>query len=714
MKQVVILGGEARVLDVPAPQAGARSLLVRVRHSCISVGTEIAGVQSASTPLYRRALKQPEKIRRAIEMVRDHGLRHTLDRARGTATAVPLGYSAAGTVVEAGEDVQGFVPGDAVACAGAGIANHAELIDVPVNLAVKVPEGVASADAATVALGAIALQGVRRAAPTLGETVVVVGLGLLGQITAQLLRAAGCRVVGIDPDAARVDIARKAGMPLAVEPAQDGYARAARELTDGHGADAVIITAATASHQVVNDAMAACRRKGRVVLVGDVGLHLDRAELYRKELDVLISTSYGPGRYDPEYELAGADYPLPYVRWTENRNMGAYLDCLAGGQVKLDVLTRGEWPVAEASAAYGALKAEGPRPLLALLGYPDAAPAAPVRRVALSPVAPRAGALGVALVGAGGFAQAIHLPNLQRMGDRLALRAVMSRTGTTARVVAERHGAAYATTDAAEVLADPAVAAVIIATRHDLHAPLALAALEAGKHVFLEKPLALDEAQLGAIERFYAGRREAPMLMTGFNRRFSPALQAASRILAGRRSPLVVNYRMNAGFLPREHWVHGPEGGGRNIGEACHVYDAFNFLTGSRFESVQAEAIAPRSAQWQRNDNFVATVRYADGSLCTLTYTALGAADYPKERMEIFADGMVLALDDYRSLAVSGAAREGWKSERADKGHAQELEAFAAGLRDGAWPITLEDQVAATRISFLVEAALHGGGGGAD
>jgi predicted dehydrogenase/threonine dehydrogenase-like Zn-dependent dehydrogenase len=707
MKQVVIQEGEARVVDVPAPQAGPRNVLVRVAHSAISAGTEKAGVQAAAEPLYRRALRQPEKIRRAIEMVRERGLRYTLERARGTANLAPLGYSAAGTVIAVGGQVESFGIGDRVACAGAGVANHAEFIDVPVNLAVRIPEGLGTDLASTVALGAIALQGVRRASPALGETVLVVGLGLLGQITVQLLHASGCRTIGADPDRARVESALAAGMEAVVEPGPEGYTAAVQRLTDGYGADAAIVSAATPSHEVINQAIAACRRKGRVVLVGDVGLHLDRNELYRKELDLFISTSYGPGRYDPAYEEAGEDYPLPYVRWTENRNMDAYLRLLANGRIDLSRFSRAVWPVADAAAAYAQLTTDGSKALLTLLEYPlEAKP--PESTILLRSATARREAVRIGLVGAGSFAQAVHIPNLQRLGPAFRLRAVMSRTGTTASALAGRCGAAYATTDYKRLLADPEIDLVFIATRHHLHAELALAALQAGKHVFVEKPLALTAAQLEAIEHFYAGRENGPLLLTGFNRRFSPAMTAARAALAGRTTPLVVNYRVNAGYVPPEHWVHGEEGGGRNIGEACHIYDLFNFLACADFASVQAAAAAPASRQWRRDDNFTATIRYADGSICTLTYTALGAAGYPKERMEIFADGLVISLDDYRSLSITGGSHRGWTSANADKGHVAELEALRDGLKSGTWPISLREQAAATRISFLVQQQLSG------
>lgn len=706
MKQVVIQGGQIRVLDVPTPQAQPHSVLVRLAFSTISAGTEIAGLQAAATPLLRRALEQPEKIRRALEMVRERGLKETLERARGEATAVPLGYSAAGTVVAVGEQVESFAVGERVACAGAGAANHAEIVAVPVNLAVRIPDAVDASDAATVALGAIALQGVRRAAPTIGETFLVVGLGLIGQLTVQLLRANGCRAIGVDPDPERVASARAAGMHAAVGFDATGYAAEVLRLTDGYGADGAIVTAATKSHEVFNHAMQACRRKGRVVLVGDVGLNLEREHLYAKELDLLVSTSYGPGRYDPTYEAGGNDYPLPYVRWTENRNMAAYLDLIASGRIALEGVSRRTWAVEKATDAYAELNGAGAKPLLALLQYPDGAERPPTSRIDLRAAPLHAGTVRVALVGAGSFAQAVHLPNLTKLKPMFEVRAVASRTGTTARLAAERAGASYATSDYAEILADRDIDLVLIATRHNLHADMALAALRAHKHVFVEKPLATTPEQLRAIESFYQDNPSAPMLLTGFNRRFSPAARAARAVLAGRRAPAVINYRVNAGFIPAEHWVHGVEGGGRNIGEACHFYDLFNFLVGARHSRVSVTAIVPPSGQWRRDDNFVATIGYEDGSICTLTYCALGTAAFPKESMEIFVDGTVLSLDDYRSLKIWGGSQKGWQGSSADKGHADELRALGEGLRSGEWPVTLAEQIAATRISFEVQAGL--------
>lgn len=710
MKQVFIKAGMAVVEDVPAPQVGRRNILVRVMHSCISVGTEMAGVQMSGLPLYRRALKQPENVRRVLGMMRDQGVKRTIDRVMGKLSAgSATGYSAAGVVIQVGEEVEGFAVGDLVACAGAGIANHAEAIDVPVNLAVKIPESLETSIASTVTLGAIAMQGVRRAQPTLGETFVVVGLGILGQITAQMLSANGCRVIGVDLDTKRIQLALNNDMDIGINPSLENYVERVLKFTDGLGADAVIVTAATESNQVVSDAMQACRKKGRVVLVGDVGLDLNRADFYKKELDFLISTSYGPGRYDPVYEEGGQDYPIAYVRWTENRNMQAYIDLLVKGKVRLSNLYHPPYPIDKAGEAYDALKGSGEKPLLVLLEYPDRG-GLRITRVGLRTTEAKSGKIRIALAGASSFAQGMHLPNMVKLRDRFTLHAVMSRTGANARAVATQYDGAYCTTEYEDILKDEEVDLVMVTTRHDLHGSMVIRALRAGKHVFVEKPLSLEEVEIAEIERFYAEHPNGPLLMVGFNRRFSPAMQTIRGILANRTTPIIANYRMNAGYIPLDHWVHGPEGGGRNVGEACHIYDLFNFLTGTpEVEAVNAYSITPSSRQWARNDNFVATLKYVDGSVCTLTYTALGDKSYPKERMEVFADGKVLTMNDYKSVAVHGGKHKGWSSAAMQKGQLEELEALSATLLNGAtWPISLQGQLQATRVGFEIERQIMG------
>ncbi len=703
MKQVLLKSGTAQVQEVPAPLAGTSGILVRVRYSCISTGTELSSVTNSGMSLYRRVLKQPEQARRMLGMIRDQGFRRTLNRVQGKlAAGNASGYSAAGEVIAVGETVEGFSVGDRVACAGAGIACHAEIIAVPVNLAAKVPDCLALDEASTVTLGSIAMQGVRRAQPTLGETIVVVGLGVLGQIVAQLLTANGCRVIGVDTDQHRIDLALQNGLANGLNAATDNYCEVVRHATSGFGADAVIITAASSTDQIVSDAAIACRKKGRIVLVGDVGLHLRRSDFYTKEIDFLISCSYGPGRYDPVYEEDGHDYPLPYVRWTENRNMDSYLYLVAQGRVRLRNLIGKPYEIDQAPQAYSDLQRAERRPVIAILSYPDRPEA--LQRVIFRTAAIKADRIRVGLIGAGSFAQGMHLPNMVRLRRKYQLYCVASRTGATAKAVAEQFGASFSTTEYERVLESPDVDLVLIATRHNLHARLALEALHAGKHVLVEKPLAMNDGELAAIAEFFAGHDSGRLLCTGFNRRFSPAMRKAKDLLADVTTPLIVNYRMNAGYTPLTHWIHGLEGGGRNIGEACHIYDLFNYLTGSRVCSVDARSIAPHSKQWTRNDNFVAVIGYEDGSICTLTYTAQGSSQFPKEQMEIFAGGFVISMDDFKCISIAGSRRSGWASKFVQKGQLEELEAVANTLCEGAdWPISLEDQLQATSTSFDVE-----------
>lgn len=712
MKQVLIKAGEASVVEVPAPGVGDRNILVAVEFSCISSGTEVAGLVNSGVPLYQRALRQPQNVALAFRLMKEQGISRTVKQIRGMLNAgQSTGYSATGRVIEVGREVEGFAPGELVACAGAGIANHAEIIDVPVNLAVKVPRGLDLRDAATVTLGSIALQGIRRASPTLGETFVVSGLGILGQLTAQMLKMNGCTVIGVEPGEERRRLADENGIDFTLDPGEGDCVERIMNLTEGLGADAVIITASGDSSGIISDAMRSCRKKGRVILVGDVGLQLRREDFYVKELDFLVSTSYGPGRYDPYYELQGNDYPIGHVRWTENRNMQAYLKALSKGDVRLANLKGGEIPLDEVGQAYGGLKDGSLKGLVHIIKYPGGTKRE--SRVTSLPVARLRGAkVGAALVGAGEFAQGSLLPNLLKLRRHFHLQAVVSQRGSNAMAVARQYEAGKASTDIAEVLGDPEVDLVLIATRHHLHASLALNALKAGKHVFVEKPLALSRHELESIKEWFKSRLATPLLMTGFNRRFSPPVEAVRALLQKRVSPLMINYRMNAGYLPLSHWVHGEEGGGRNIGEACHIYDLFNHLTGSQWLSVKAECIRSSSAKWAHNDNFVATVAFADGSVCNLIYTALGDRSYPKETMEIFFDQRVITMTDYRVVEEAGKSRPVWSSKTSRKGHLEEFSVLASALTQGGeWPITLDDQMAAMEIAFSVEEALRQGAG---
>lgn len=727
MKQVLIKKGQIIVEDVPSPKVDKGTVLVETVYSCISIGTEMMGVKEGSKPIVRRAIENPEYVAMAVKMALQQGIGRTLSVVKGVLeSGNPTGYSAAGIVREVGEGVDDITVGDSVACAGAGIANHAEIINVPKNLLVKVPESLGLREASTITLGAIALQGIRRANPTLGETFLILGLGILGQLTSQMLMSNGCRVIGFDPDSSRVDSAMGSGMDFGVY-TEDNIIQRVFLVTNGYGADGVIITAATPSDEVISQAFQSCRKKGRVVLVGDVGLNLKRGDFYAKEIDFLISTSYGPGRYEQNYERKGLDYPIGYVRWTENRNMQEYLRLLSEGKVDISRLIQKEFKIDDASSAYSELKGGKDKPLMVFLKYDSEGLFSKMTSKVL--VAPRwssvKGRLNVAVIGGSDFAKAMHLPNIKKLDSLFKVCAVMSRTGTNAKAVARQFEAKYATTDYKNILKDPEVDAVLISTRHNLHVPMAVEAVKAVKHVFVEKPMALNKKELLSLSSLLICR-EIPEdvesiasyirtisyepsvnFMVGFNRRFSPCLQKAKEIVSGRTNPMIIQYRMNAGYIPLSHWVHTEEGGGRNIGEACHIYDIFNFLVDKEVVSIDVKSISPKTEHYARNDNFIATVKFREGSLCSLIYTSLGSKDYPKEEMEIYLDGKIIRMCDYKKLDIFGARYKGLETKTVEKGHIEEMKAFAEAIKNKKEAIPLWQLVQATEISFEVERQLN-------
>lgn len=682
MKQIVLRNGQPLVADVPAPSPEAGRVLVANAASVISSGTERASISEGGGSLPMRAVRNPDLVLLTLRHAREHGVRETVELVRNAVSDdTVLGYASAGVVLDTG-GLGDFSVGQAVACAGAGRANHAEVVSVPGNLVAPVPDGVSLRDAAFTTLGAIAMQGVRRAEPSLGERVVVVGLGLLGLLTVQILRAAGCVVVGVEPDAARRELGVQLGVEQALVP--EGAVAAVREWAGGIGADTAIVTAASASSAIVNDAIAMVRRKGRVVPVGDVGLELDRSALYPREADVLISTSYGPGRYDPVYEEGGVDYPLAYVRWTENRNMEEFLRLLASRQVTVEPLIGLEVPVERALEAYDALRSPSP-PLAAVLLYPDSR-----ERTAGSPesvrVAPtrRRGhpddsrLVRVGLVGPGSFVRATHLPNLRADGAAPVV-AVAARRGTVATDVARAVGGdAEALTDWHGVVEHPDVDLVLIGTRHDSHAEIAAAALRAGKAVFVEKPLGLTREQIDDV--WQAGAGDGARLAIGFNRTLAPLSQRLREELTHASGPLQVVIRVNAP-LPAEHWLNDPEqGGGRILGEACHFFDYANWLCGVPLSVSGAAARETGSVRTVQSASI--TVSYDTGSVASVHYSGLGPATLPKERIEVLAGGRAWVLDDFQRLSsfdVGGAHTV--EKGQGDKGHAALMGRVLAACR---------------------------------
>jgi predicted dehydrogenase/threonine dehydrogenase-like Zn-dependent dehydrogenase len=623
-----------------------------------------------------------------------------------------IGYSVAGEVVAVGAGISDLATGDLVAAAGAGQANHAEYVTVPRNLVCRIPAGCDVKHAASTTIGAIAMQGVRRAAPQLGDRACVIGLGLIGQITVQLLKAAGCRVIGFDLDADRVGRATALGLHAGATDTE-AVKIIVRDLSEGHGADCTIMTAATKSSAVINLAMELTRPKGRVVIVGDVGLNVDRAVFYRKEIDLLMSTSYGPGRYDPGYEGEGHDYPYGYVRWTLNRNMQAYLELVSTGQVAVEPLLDRVVPIQEAPAAYDQLaKAEGALPLGVIIQYPQDALVEddePERVILGGHRQAGASPIPYALVGAGAFATAMLVPQMRKRDDRYSLRGVVSRSAAGSNFARDNQVEVLAS-DLDAVLGDPGFHLIVIATRHHEHADQVVRSLAAGKHVFVEKPLAITWDELDRVVKSYSELATAPLLMVGFNRRFSPALQALQKRLAARRAPLVIQYRLNAGYLPLDHWVHGPQGGGRNIGEACHMYDVFRFLTGAPVRSIDAAAIDPGALPYARSDNFAATIAYEDGSIASLVYTALGPkTGLGKEHITVFCDGEAFVVDDFKKLTQTSDGAVLWQSHEPDKGHFEELSRLGDAIAAGApAPIAFDELIETSAVALSVDDLIHG------
>ncbi len=720
MKQVLATGAGTKIEEIPAPHMGPNDVLVQTHFSLISTGTETSGMSAdKSKPtsklktLAAKTIEQPKNLLLAAKMLVNEGWAKTISeiqKAMGGGMGWPTGYSLSGTVIRTGANVKDLTPGDRVACAGAGRANHAEVVSVPRNLVVKIPADVSFENAASVTLGAIAMQGVRQANPKLGETVAVIGLGLIGQITVQLLKAAGTRVIGIDLDDHRLETAHSLGADHIIHGTKSNPVEDALRYTKNHGVDSTIITAATPSSVPLQQSMQMTRQKGTVVIVGAVGLDLERSPFYQKEIDLKISCSYGPGRYDSNYEEKGIDYPYGYVRWTENRNMQSYLDIIAEKKLDFEKLVEKTYEIDNAPHAYQELLAAERKPLAVLLKYP-ADPKAPQKTsIQVNPPTPHTTKkkINLAVIGAGAFFQGMHLPIIQKLNNYYHLHTVWNRIGTKAKEQASIMKFENATTSYEEILKNPEIDGVFICTRHDTHADLVKQAIAAQKAVFVEKPLATTTDELAEIRD--ALKKTPTSLLTGFNRRFSPHSRAIKKILANRTTPLIINYRLNGPFLPADHWTQTEEGKGRIIGEACHMFDIFNYLTDSEPVEIHTSSITPGESHYFNHDNFITTIKYSDGSVCSLTYTALGAKDCPKERVEIFNRGKTFIIDDYKTLTAYGIDLPSEfaylkTNSKTDKGHTEEITQWAHYLKGEQKepPITLEQQFLATEISIAVE-----------
>lgn len=697
--------GAIHCCDVPQPELRPGGILVRTAFSAISAGTERAKVEAAEKNLVGKAVARPDLVKQVVDFARTNGIRAAYNKVKSRLdTLAPMGYSCSGTVMALGPGVADFNVGERVACAGVGYANHAEVNWLPSNLAVRIPDGVSFEAASLTTIGAIAMHGLRQAELRFGESVVVIGAGLVGVLTVALARAAGCRVMAVDLDESRVAKAASFGAQLAM-PTSDSRLTAAAQEFSRYGIDAAIVTAATRSAEPLELATRILRDRGRIVVVGDVGMGVSRPNMYHKELTVAMSRSYGPGRYDPSYEEAGNDYPVGYVRWTERRNMEAFLDLAASGAISLNPLLDLHYPIEQGERAYAELRSGSA--YTAILEYPaEPEPRSVVPSVEARHVVP--GVLRVGCIGAGGFASAHIFPNL-KAAKSVKLQSVATASGITAESARRNFGFANTLTPS-ELLSSPQVDAVFIASHHYSHAEYVSSALSNGNAVFVEKPLAITREQLELVREAHvrSSEKAAPFLMIGFNRRFAPATLEIRKFFADRREPMLVHIRVNAGFLPKEHWTQQPSEGGRIIGELCHFIDWSRYIVGSPIRAVSATAL-PNSNRYSR-DNVAVILTFADGSIANLLYLANGDSAVPKEHFEVFCEGRIARIDDFEVLETArGRKIKRIRSPR-DKGHRSEMQLTLQAMASGAKPpIPFEEIVEVTEASFAVADAVASG-----
>ncbi|MCL5429685.1 MAG: bi-domain-containing oxidoreductase [Chloroflexi bacterium] len=709
MKQVLqkLNTGKTEVIEIPVPTPSSGTALVRNAASLVSAGTERALVEFAGKSLLGKARSRPDLLRQVLDKARREGL---LNAARASVgrldEAMPLGYSSAGTIVELGRGVQGFRVGQRVACAGGGYAVHAEYIVVPQNLLAAIPEGVELESAAFATLGAIAMHGFRLAETQIGARVAVIGLGLLGQLAASIAQSAGCLVLGIDLDDGRVALARKRALK-AIE--RKSAEETAWSMTHGQGFDAVLVCADAESSDPVELAGEIARDRARVVAIGAVGMQVPRRTYYAKELNLIVSRSYGPGRYDPGYEEAGLDYPIGYVRWTEGRNLQAFVDLLGRGAIDVSKLISHRFPIEKATRAYDLF--QGKQAFLGvLITYPKTREKLEATKRLQFPSATRPltkGRVRLGVLGAGNFARYTMLPALKGLRG-IELVGIASASGRQAADLGRRYGFRYASSDDQQILKDKAIDAVAVLTRHHLHGSQTLAALKASKHVFCEKPLALSGKELSAIEKTIT-KQGTGLLMVGFNRRFAPLVKQLVSFIGQREQPLAAHYRVNAGPLPANHWLLDPaQGGGRLLGEGCHFIDFLTFLAGTPPVSVFTQALSAEVERGQ--ENLQVTLRFGDGSLGTLTYLSNGDRSLPKERLEVFCGGKVAILDDFRALDLTHNGHTRGLRGSQDKGHRAAWQAFISSLRTGAPPpIPYEQLIGGLRATFAALRSLETG-----
>jgi len=706
MKQLIqsFKTGELGLFDVPAPVCQTNGALVETSVSLVSAGTEKMLVDFAKKSILAKAKDRPDLVKQTVDKMKKEGVMNTLEKVfTKLDSPIPLGYSLSGRVIEVGETLSGISIGDRVACGGAGYANHSEVNYIPKNLMVKIPDGVDDIDASFVTVGAIALQGVRQAEPKLGERVAVIGLGLLGQLAVQLLKANGCKVIGSDVDPEKIELAKKLGADDACHAGD--LIKKANEFSNGHGVDAVIIAASTLSNQPVIDAAQISRMRGRVVFLGMVGMDIPRNEYYKKELDLRLSMAYGPGRYDPDYEEKGIDYPYDLVRWTEQRNFEAFLGLIEEGKISPKELLTHNYDYDDAMKAYDLLEGKIQEKYLGIvLKYKGGIVLDEHKIVQRLDKIINSEKINVGLIGAGNFTKAVILPNIKKVED-YELVGLCTATGVSAEGTGKKYNFKYITTDSDKIFNNSEINSIFITTQHNTHASLVLKSIESKKHCFVEKPLAIYENDLEEIREAYNGET---IVQVGFNRRFSPMVKEMKKNLTGQIS---INYRVNAGVIPKNVWIQDREtGGGRIIGEVCHFIDTCSYLAESEVVSVYASTIQKNDQSIPDEDNVNIILNYANGSVATIAYYAYGDSSMPKESIEAFANGVSMKLNDFRELSIyKGGKEKKEKSFNQDKGFSEEFKAFRDAVKDGNPAISFESIYNTTKTTFKILESIKNG-----
>ena len=702
MKQVFTSKKGVILKETIEPSVGRGDVKIKVLYSCISSGTEMTSVRGANKSLLRRAIDNPNQVKQALEILKNEGLQKVLNKVDSSMEKLGAsGYSVSGIIVEVGEKVSDLHVGDYVS-AGGGTANHAEYVVVPRNLVVKIPSGLSVEYSSMATVGSIAMHGVRRAGLTIGEYGVVVGCGLMGLLAIQMMKASGVKVACTDVNDRRLALAKELGADKIVNSAEEDPVLAIQNWTDGHGADAVLFTAATHADEPLSQSFRMCRKKGKVVLLGVSGMNINREDIYKNEIDFQISTSYGPGRYDDEYEQRGLDYPYAYVRWTENRNMQSFLELMQKGVFNMDKMAPKVYPIERVSEAYEGIQSDPGAHIITILDYAGLEKNEKKTNVVLKDHKPiSSDKICIGLVGVGSFATSMLLPIITSNPQMFYLKTIVNRSGAKALNAGNQFKAEIISSDLSSILDDPDINLMVICTRHGNHAELVLKGLQAGKNVYVEKPLATTIEQLDSIRNFYSEDtgNPKPLLMVGFNRRFSTYCVEIKRHLEKRSAPVFILYRMNAGYVPSDGWVHGD--GGRIIGEGCHIIDLMQYLVGSEVSSCSVSHFHPKKGIYLSEDNRCISLEFEDGSVAVIDYISCGNKEIPKEYMEVHYEGKTITLSDYQKLEGYGVKLKSLKSSTPAKGHKEEWNALYHNFKEGTCPIPIDSLIKTTELSIL-------------